>query len=90
MTTNTMDVQRAFDGMRRWVDYLTSRAPGHIVEYSYYGDWAPPIDQGLADSLGSSAVAKNTPGTLISTAHYYYAAVLLARMARGQAAAGAR
>ena len=78
--TDTMT--RHFDGMRRWVDYLTSRAPGHIVEYSYYGDWAPPIDQGLADSLGSSAVAKNTPGTLISTAHYYYAAVLLARMAR--------
>ncbi len=79
---DTTTMARHFDGMRGWVDYLTSRAPGHIVDYSYYGDWAPPIDQGVADSIGSSAVAKNTPGTLISTAHYYYAAVLLVRMAK--------
>ncbi len=70
-----------YAGMKGWVDYLTSRAPDSIVEYSYYGDWAPPIAEGLAGSMGSSAVALRTPGTLISTAHYYYAAMLFVRIA---------
>ena len=70
-----------YNGMKRWVDYLTSRADDSIVEYTFFGDWAPPIAEGLTGSHGSSAVALNTPGALISTAHYYYAAVLFARIA---------
>jgi alpha-L-rhamnosidase len=63
------------------VDYLTTRAPGHLVEYSYYGDWAPPISEGLPGSLGTSAVARNTPGQLVSTAFYAYSARLLSQIA---------
>jgi alpha-L-rhamnosidase len=70
-----------YNGMKRWVDYLTSRAPEGIVDYSYYGDWAPPITEGLAGSLGSSAVPRNTPGQLVSTAFYAYAASLLSKIA---------
>jgi alpha-L-rhamnosidase len=70
-----------YDGMKRWVDYLTTRAPGSIVEYSYYGDWAPPIAESRPGSLGSSAVARNTPGQLVSTAFYAYAATLLTQIA---------
>jgi len=70
-----------FDGIRRWFDYLTSRARGRIVEYSYYGDWAPPAGESLESDDGISAVAAHTPGALISTAHYYLTAVLLQRIA---------
>lgn len=70
-----------YDGMKRWVDYLTTRSDGHVVEYSYYGDWAPPLAEGVEGSIGSSAVARNTPGSLVSTAHYYYGATLLSRIA---------
>ena len=70
-----------FDGMRRWVEYLAGRAVEDIVEYSYYGDWAPPLDQAMAGSHGSSAVSALTPGRLISTAHYAGAVKLLSQMA---------
>lgn len=71
-----------FDGIRRWYDYLTSRSIGRIVQYSYYGDWAPPADQSVPDPDEVSAVAAHTPGKLISTAHYYLTADLLRRMAQ--------
>ncbi len=71
-----------YDGMRRWVDYLTSRATDeHLLEYSYYGDWAPPISESVAGSIGASAVSQLTPGALVSTAHYYYSASLFAQIA---------
>jgi alpha-L-rhamnosidase len=70
-----------YEGMKRWIDYLTTRAPDRIVEYSYYGDWAPPIAEGLGGSIGSSAVARDTPGRLVSTAFYFYSACLFSQMA---------
>ena len=71
-----------YKGMKAWVDYLSSRAREDIVEYSYYGDWAPPIHQGVEGSLGSSAVSRDTPGELVSTACYAYSARLLSQIAR--------
>ncbi len=68
-------------GMKAWVDYLTTRAPNFIVEYSHYGDWAPPISESLKGSLGSSAIALNTPGQLVSTAFYAYSATLFGKIA---------
>ena len=70
-----------FDRVAGWYDYLTSRSHGRIVEYSYYGDWAPPAGESLESSDGVSAIAARTPGTLVSTAHYYFTAVLLRRLA---------
>lgn len=70
-----------YGGMKRWVDYLNTRALSGIVEYSYHGDWAPPISESVSGSVGSSAVARNTPGALVSTAYYFYAAQLLAQIA---------
>ncbi|MDR0849647.1 MAG: glycoside hydrolase family 78 protein [Propionibacteriaceae bacterium] len=85
MITHHGDLRTAathFDGIRRWYDYLTSRATGRIVSYSYYGDWAPPEGESLECDDGVSAIAANTPGALISTAHYYLTALLLQRMAQ--------
>jgi alpha-L-rhamnosidase len=74
---DTRTMAEHYDGLRAWVDYLTSRATNHVVSYSYYGDWAPPIDQ----SPDGSAVSAHTPGDLISTGYYFYSASLLAQMA---------
>ncbi|MBE0697986.1 MAG: family 78 glycoside hydrolase catalytic domain, partial [Anaerolineaceae bacterium] len=70
-----------YDGMKAWVDFLSSSTVDRIVQYSYYGDWAPPIDMGLTGSIGSSAVSKDTPGILVSSACYAYSARLLAQIA---------
>jgi alpha-L-rhamnosidase len=79
---DTRTLSDHFDGMRRWVDYLTHRAnTDHILEYSYYGDWAPPISEAVIGSPGASAVSRLTPGALVSTAHYFYSAWLLAKIA---------
>jgi alpha-L-rhamnosidase len=78
---DTHTMAERYDGMKAWVDYLTSRSYESIVQYSYYGDWAPPIQYGVPGSQGSSAVSKDTPGLLVSTACYAYSARLLAQMA---------
>ncbi|MBE2268426.1 MAG: family 78 glycoside hydrolase catalytic domain [Anaerolinea sp.] len=70
-----------YEGMRRWVDYLASRSQDYIVSYGHIGDWAPPLSEALAGSIGSSAVARNTPTPLVSTAFFAYAAALFARAA---------
>ena len=64
-----------FDGMKAWVDYLYSRTENGIVNYSYYGDWCPPIEFG-------AAVSRDTPGKLISTGYLYYCAHILSDMAK--------
>ena len=69
-----------FRGIRRWADYLTSRARGHIVEDGYIGDWAPPVSEAIAGSIGTSAVSAHTPSALISSAHYFHLLKLLARI----------
>lgn len=79
---DTRTMAENYAGMRRWVDYLTSRATAdHLLEYSYYGDWAPPLTQSIAGSIGASALSRLTPGALVSTAHYYYSAHLFSKIA---------
>lgn len=76
---NTMSER--YEGMKAWVDFLTRQAHDHILLYSYYGDWAPPVHWGVTGSLGSSAVSRDTPGELVSTACYAYSARLLSQIA---------
>jgi alpha-L-rhamnosidase len=73
---------RHYGGMKAWVEFLRGCAPDDIVPYSYYGDWAPPVHLGVTGSQGSSAVSKDTPGELISTACYVFCLDLLSRIAR--------
>lgn len=74
-------LRKHFGGMKAWVDFLTSCAQGGIIPYSYYGDWAPPIHLGISGSQGSSAVSRDTPGELVSTACYAFSLDLLSRIA---------
>jgi len=55
-----------FDRFKRYVDYLTTRAEGHIVKIGL-GDWAP--------------VKTQTPEALTSTGFYYVDAMITARCA---------
>ena len=71
----------SYDGLKAWVEFLGIRAEDNIVTYSYWGDWAPPVSEGVADSIGASAVSKNTPGALMSTGFYFYSTRLLADIA---------
>ena len=60
--------------MRRYVDYLTSRADDGIVSHGL-GDW---YDYGP----GKAGFSKNTPVPLVATAHYIYDLQLVAEAAR--------
>ena len=59
-------LEEHFDGIRRWTDFLTSRATDGIVSFSKYGDWVP---------------IETTPGPLVSTFYYYWSADIVARVA---------
>ena len=77
--TNTL--RKHYGGMQAWVDFLSGCAQDGIIPYSYYGDWAPPIHLGVSGSQGSSAVSRDTPGELVSTACYAFSLDLLSRIA---------
>ena len=61
-----------YDGMKRYVDYLTSRARDNIVDYGL-GDWCPPE---------GGAQGYKTPHALTSTAYYYVDAKLVSETAK--------
>ncbi|WP_418892770.1 glycoside hydrolase family 78 protein [Limibacterium fermenti] len=63
-----------YEMMKRYVDYLSSTATGHIVSHGL-GDWYdyhPELPAG---------VSHNTPVPLVATAHYYMDIVYLAQAA---------
>ncbi len=60
-------LEEHYEGIRKYVEYLRTRAEGGLVKFSYYGDWV--------------AVDK-TPGSIVSSFYYYYDAKVLAEMAK--------
>jgi alpha-L-rhamnosidase len=71
-----------YDSIKAWVDYLTERSEDHLLKYSYYGDWAPPLKESAAGTIGDSAISSSTPGELVSTGYYFYSVRLLSQMAQ--------
>lgn len=63
-----------YESMRRYVDYLTTRADNGIVSHGL-GDW---YDYGP----WRAGFSKNTPVPLVATAHYIFDLQLLVRAAR--------
>lgn len=59
--------------MRRWVDYLTSRANDHVLSFGL-GDW---YDYGNY----KAGFARNTPVPFVATAYYFYALKYLVKSA---------
>lgn len=77
---NTEIIRENYSNMKAWVDYLSTRTKDGIVDYSYYGDWAPPAEFGVqGHSYG--ALSASTPGELMSTGYLYYSAKVLSRLA---------
>jgi len=63
-----------YQNMRRYVDYLTSRANDHVLSFGL-GDW---YDYGNF----RAGFSRNTPVSLVATAYYYYDLTLLKRAAK--------
>ena len=67
-------IRTYYPQMRRWVDYLTSRAEGDLIDFGL-GDW---YDYGDF----RAGFSHNTPVGLVASAHYYLALDYLVRAAR--------
>jgi alpha-L-rhamnosidase len=78
---NESIIRHHYDGLKAWTDYLNSRTENGIVNYSYWGDWSPPVEFGKLDGIVPSAVSKFTPGKLMSTGYLYYCSRIISRMA---------
>ena len=61
-----------YKGFKCYVDFLTRRAEGHIVNYGL-GDWCPPI--GDASNFKS-------PNALTSTGYYYIDTLIVSKIAK--------
>jgi alpha-L-rhamnosidase len=64
---DTRVLEENYDGLRKYVEFLRSRAENGLVKFSSYGDWV--------------AVEK-CPGSIISSFYYYYDTKILADAAR--------
>ena len=59
-------LEEHYEGLKKYVEFLRTKAPDNVLRYSYYGDWV---------------AIEPTPGELVSDAYYYYDVQLLAKMA---------
>lgn len=64
---DTRVLEEQYEGLRKYVEFLRSKAEGGLVKFSSYGDWV--------------AVEK-CPGAIVSSFYYYYDAKILADAAR--------
>jgi len=60
-------IEDYYDSLKKYVEFLRSKAENGLLKYSYYGDWVA-IDK--------------CPGSLVSTFYYYYDTKILTDMAR--------
>ena len=68
-------IREYYPYMRRYVDYLTSRADGHIVDFGL-GDWYD------YDGIHKAGFSRNTSIAIVATAHYYMDLCKLVEAAR--------
>ncbi len=59
-------LEENYDGLKKYVEFLRTRAPDNVLRYSYYGDWV---------------ALEKTPGAEVSDFYYYYDTLLLAKIA---------
>ncbi len=60
-------LQENYEGLKKYEEFLQSRAQGNVLRYSYYGDWVAVVP---------------TPGALVSDAYYYRDTEVLANIAK--------
>ncbi len=59
-------LEESYDGVKRYVEFLRSRAPDHVLRFSYYGDWV---------------AVEPTPSEYVSAVFYYNDVMVLRKMA---------
>ncbi len=64
---DTRVLEEQYEGLRKYVEFLRTKAENGLLKYSYYGDWV--------------AVEK-CPGAIVSSFYYYYDVKILADAAR--------
>ncbi len=64
-------LEKNYSLMKKWVDFLSTKAENHILSYFKYGDWCPPAHVKPVD----------TPGELTSTWYYYHDTLILSKIA---------
>ena len=64
---DTRILQENYDGLKRYEEFLQSRAKDNVLRYSYYGDWI---------------AIRHTPGALVSDSYYYYDTRILSDVAK--------
>ncbi len=60
-------LEENYDGLKKYVEFLQSRAPDNVLRYSHYGDWV---------------AVEHTPAEFVSAAYYYYDVQILQRVAQ--------
>ena len=68
-----------YEHFKAWNECLKNHSESGIVNYSYYGDWASPVDCCPHFNDASSTI---TPGILMSTGYHYFNYKMLAKMAK--------
>ncbi len=59
-------LEENYEGLKKYVEFLRSRAPDNILSYSYYGDWV---------------AVEPTPGAFVSAVYYDYDVQIVAKIA---------
>ena len=60
-------LEENYDGLKKYLEFLRTRARDNVLRYSYYGDWV---------------AIKPTPGALVSDAYFYYDTRILSDIAK--------
>ena len=60
-------LEENYDGLKKYAEFLRSRATDNILSYSYYGDWV---------------AVEPTPGSYVSAAYYFEDVRILAQVAQ--------
>ena len=65
-------LEEHYEGMKKYVKYLSSIAEENLIQFGKYGDWCPP----------SNIVSRKTPIELTSSWYYYHDVQFLAKIAK--------
>jgi len=64
-------LEKIYEGLKKWVDFLHLKSEDYIVKIVKYGDWCPPMHIRSSD----------TPEELTSTWYFYHDSLLLSKIA---------
>jgi alpha-L-rhamnosidase len=73
-------IERHYPAMKKWIDYMRGFLQDGLMPKNTYGDWCVPPESPTL--IHSKDPARQTNGTLISTAYFYQMLRLMSRYAR--------